>query len=1349
MSQQAGAVAQAAQQQQQLQQQKQQLSTQQSLRQAQGLAGLQQRQQTTQQIETQLGKVSAYKGQLETYGKELKQAEENIPKQEQYNRAFEAYRMVAVTGNPIWYSRYNIGNIPKDIVTKAYSDFKGAVAESSFRTGDVSKIDPLSRASLAPTIKPITDITILPSSTLPGVSGASLVSQPTAYYPTNFMGPLPSGAVYSSSVSVPTIVTPNIPSQSLQSAISSLTSSKGSYDISTGVYTAPSGFQQSMAVSSVPRGTEITSPSLQYSQSFQSYQQSVLPGQVKTYQSLGFTKPESTYLAQQGLLKGGVTFSSDYAKQLIDQQAQQVKGVSTYGALGLIVGQPNNLLSVGKEFAGKVLDSPSVKTAFGSLAKYPLGIITTEGAERETFTDIAKGNLFQKEVLPLPSLIMGREVSTSVFKPFSPTFAVKLQKQEEAYKNLVKDYNKASDDYTTITNNLEKDYSEGKITADEFNTRNDTAYAKVTNIEQKLKNYTSLQKEAQLTGKNELAAAAVTGGASVVEYLTPVGILKNLPSDILNVREQFKEGDIKEGLVSASVTGLNVLAGAGGKVVGESVNFFKTAARTAEFGKVTERGALGLALTGKAARIEKTIVKTGESVPFFGKYAAPVKATALVVTPAVTLGGINYLSSISEGASQKSAIGYAVGSTLPFLIAPASEKVYSLLSPTQRELRVISKAENILATSEKQTAKLNREYIKASEKFGFSPYATEGGRIVEKPTLELGRSKTTLSTLKTNLPEEGSRLKTLSDIGKEGKATLQKTSREDLFSLKQSTMGPTKKVKLFAGVSEEGKSIFVTKQLPSLEPTFGKMFEVKSNQFIASIAKTTGQKVNILGTSANLNKAGKGIAREAFFGAGKGRYVAFESAGPRLGRKPKQLQLLETEIGRKLSPTQVARTSRIEGGVKVEYRVLKPAKGKNLYLSDLEMLGKKATAKSFKSGSILKTEIYKFKTTPKGQELKLDITLNPETGFQGIKKSITTYKDIYGTSEAIKGTPKVLPGESKFFYIKPTITKTPLSKTFGGGEIVVTPIKPKPLTKLELAELSSKITPASLPKIRAERAPKSGRISISKKFIESKYPTYVGGTKLTSASATLGETYMGGVSMETTYLPTKSPIKELSLISVPSVTMISPQVSYLAPRVSVDMKSLENQRTIKLQKPTTILTSIETQKTQQQQRQQLRQQQLQKQQQKQLERNLSISKIQTGKVKVSPRIEPNKISKFFKPKSEEEINQEKKKKFGSELFIPQVRRYGKYGAVSAPTSFEKALQIGVGKIRSTLGASLQVKKARTGELIPIAKSTREFRPGKKGTDIFTLTQRSRERISSFGEKAEILQSRRIGRNKFI
>jgi len=149
LSQQAGAVAQAAQQQQQLQQQKQQLSTQQSLRQAQGLAGLQQRQQTTQQIETQLGKVSAYKGQLETYGKELKQAEENIPKQEQYNRAFEAYRMVAVTGNPIWYSRYNIGNIPKDIVTKAYSDFKGAVAESSFRTGDVSKIDPLSRASFS------------------------------------------------------------------------------------------------------------------------------------------------------------------------------------------------------------------------------------------------------------------------------------------------------------------------------------------------------------------------------------------------------------------------------------------------------------------------------------------------------------------------------------------------------------------------------------------------------------------------------------------------------------------------------------------------------------------------------------------------------------------------------------------------------------------------------------------------------------------------------------------------------------------------------------------------------------------------------------------------------------------------------------------------------------------------------------------------------------------------------------------------------------------------------------------------------------------------------------------------
>lgn len=103
----------------------------------------------------------------------------------------------------------------------------------------------------------------------------------------------------------------------------------------------------------------------------------------------------------------------------------------------------------------------------------------------------------------------------------------------------------------------------------------------------------------------------------------------------------------------------------------------------------------------------------------------------------------------------------------------------------------------------------------------------------------------------------------------------------------------------------------------------------------------------------------------------------------------------------------------------------------------------------------------------------------------------------------------------------------------------------------------------------------------------------------------------------------------------------------------------------------------------------------------------------------------------------------KKGKETEELFIPYVKRYGKYKQVSKPLTLKKAKRIGVSSLKSTLGASLQIIKAKTGELIPIAKGeTETFRPGKKGKDPFTLVQKAGRRLSSYGEVTEIMKARK-------
>lgn len=95
-----------------------------------------------------------------------------------------------------------------------------------------------------------------------------------------------------------------------------------------------------------------------------------------------------------------------------------------------------------------------------------------------------------------------------------------------------------------------------------------------------------------------------------------------------------------------------------------------------------------------------------------------------------------------------------------------------------------------------------------------------------------------------------------------------------------------------------------------------------------------------------------------------------------------------------------------------------------------------------------------------------------------------------------------------------------------------------------------------------------------------------------------------------------------------------------------------------------------------------------------------------------------------------------------ELVVPFVRRYGKFQPVSKPVAKEKAIKVGVGRLRRTLAATLQLRKP-SGEVIPFAKETREFRIGKAG-----LIQRAPLRLGMREEVAEIIRSRKGG-IKFI
>jgi hypothetical protein len=91
------------------------------------------------------------------------------------------------------------------------------------------------------------------------------------------------------------------------------------------------------------------------------------------------------------------------------------------------------------------------------------------------------------------------------------------------------------------------------------------------------------------------------------------------------------------------------------------------------------------------------------------------------------------------------------------------------------------------------------------------------------------------------------------------------------------------------------------------------------------------------------------------------------------------------------------------------------------------------------------------------------------------------------------------------------------------------------------------------------------------------------------------------------------------------------------------------------------------------------------------------------------------------------------------LFITELRRGGKFKAIGRSGSPEQALGIGKMAARGTLGASIRVKTPG-GKFLRFTPGE-EFRLGQGGRNANILTQRSTARLSSAGERKEILFAR--------
>ena len=96
----------------------------------------------------------------------------------------------------------------------------------------------------------------------------------------------------------------------------------------------------------------------------------------------------------------------------------------------------------------------------------------------------------------------------------------------------------------------------------------------------------------------------------------------------------------------------------------------------------------------------------------------------------------------------------------------------------------------------------------------------------------------------------------------------------------------------------------------------------------------------------------------------------------------------------------------------------------------------------------------------------------------------------------------------------------------------------------------------------------------------------------------------------------------------------------------------------------------------------------------------------------------------------------------SAKYIAELKRFRKFFAVGSASTPQEALNIAKMKARETLGASVRVRAPKG--FLPVAPSE-EFRLAKR--DPFVLVQRKTSRISSFGEKKEIQQARKLSSMK--
>ena len=86
------------------------------------------------------------------------------------------------------------------------------------------------------------------------------------------------------------------------------------------------------------------------------------------------------------------------------------------------------------------------------------------------------------------------------------------------------------------------------------------------------------------------------------------------------------------------------------------------------------------------------------------------------------------------------------------------------------------------------------------------------------------------------------------------------------------------------------------------------------------------------------------------------------------------------------------------------------------------------------------------------------------------------------------------------------------------------------------------------------------------------------------------------------------------------------------------------------------------------------------------------------------------------------------------LFIPEVKRYGKWQPVSKPVRLRKAIGVGKERVATTLGASLRVRKAGKDGFVKLRESKR-FRTSKK--DPLILVEKRRFRLERRPEVKEI------------